>query len=224
MQFLLLFLEGILTFVSPCLLPLLPLYLSYFAAGQEGKGRPLINVLGFILGFTLVFVLLGAFAGTLGMLLVRYVVAVNLVTGIIVIVFGLSFIGVVRLNFPSLAGRLNAKVRNLNFFSSAFFGIVFSVAWTPCVGAFLGSALMMASMQGGTFNGIVMLLVYAMGLAVPFVASAILLDRMRGAFDFIKRNHRTVNVISGILLIVVGLLMASGLMGRILAWGSSLAF
>jgi len=205
MQFLILFLEGVITFVSPCLLPLLPMYISYFAAGEPDKRRALANAIGFVCGFTLVFVALGALAGTLGMLLVEHAVAVNIVAGLVVIVLGLNFIGLIKIPFLNRAAQVNANanVKDLTFFSSALFGIVFSIGWTPCVSAFLGSALMKASMQGGTLNGVLMLLVYSLGLGIPFIASAVLIDRLKSAFDFIKRNYRIVNIVSGALLVVM---------------------
>lgn len=217
MQYLLLFLEGIITFISPCLLPMLPVYISFFAAGEVDKGRALINALGFVLGFTFVFVLLGAFAGTLGKLLTQYTMAVNIVMGAVVVLLGLNFMGVINIKFLSRGTQKSSEVKNLRFFSSVLFGVVFSVGWTPCVGAFLGSALMMASQQGGTVTGVVMLLIYSLGLGIPFVVSAILLDRLKGAFGFIKRHYRAVNIISGALLITVGILMMTGIMGRFLA-------
>lgn len=217
MQYLLLFLEGIITFISPCLLPMLPIYVSFFAAGESDKRRALVNSLGFVLGFTLVFVALGAFAGTLGRLLNEYVVAVNIVTGSVVVLLGLNFIGAIQIGILNRTGRKSARVKDLRFFSAMLFGIVFSIGWTPCVGAFLGSALMMASRQGGTLTGILMLLFYSLGLGIPFVASAILIDRLKGAFSFIKRNYRIINIASGSLLIIVGILMATGLMGRFLS-------
>ncbi len=216
-QLFLLFLEGIITFVSPCLLPMLPIYISFFAAGESNKKRTLTNSLGFVLGFTLVFVLLGAFAGTVGRFLQDYSTAVNIITGGIVIVLGLNFMGVLKIGFLNQTTQKTANTKNLNFFSSLLFGIIFSIGWTPCVGAFLGSALMMASRQGGTFEGIIMLLVYSLGLGIPFVLSAVLIDQLKEAFQFIKRNYRAITFISGILLIVIGLLMATGYMGRFLS-------
>jgi len=94
------------------------------------------------------------------------------------------------------------------------FGIVFSVGWTPCVGAFLGSALMLASQQGSVVKGVALLLVYSLGLGIPFVVSALLIDRLKSAFGFIKKNYKTINIICGALLIAVGILMATGLLGR----------
>jgi len=215
-QFVLLFLEGIITFVSPCLLPLLPFYISYFAAGEPDKRRTFANAIGFVCGFTLVFVALGALAGTLGMLLIEHAVAVNIVTGLVVILLGLNFTGLINIRFLNRAVRINANVKNLTFFTSVLFGIVFSIGWTPCVSAFLGSALMKASMQGGTLVGGLMLLVYSLGLGIPFIISAVLIDRLKNAFDFIKRNYRIVNIVSGVLLVIIGILMATSLMGRLL--------
>lgn len=217
MQYLLLFLEGIITFISPCLLPMLPVYISFFAAGETNKRRTIINALGFVLGFTFVFVTLGAFAGTVGRLLIKYAAIVNIITGLIVIILGLNFMGAIRIGLLNRSGESRANTKDLKFFSSLLFGIVFSVGWTPCVGAFLGSAIMMASQQGGTATGIIMLFVYSLGLGVPFLLSAVLIDRLKSTFDFIKRNYKVINFVSGCLLIAVGLLMATGIMGRFLA-------
>lgn len=217
MQFLLLFLEGIVTFVSPCLLPMLPVYLSFFAANETDRRKTLTNALGFVLGFTLVFLALGALAGTAGKLLREYAVAVNIVSGLIVIVFGLNFLGVFKIGFLNRVGGRRFGSERLGFFSSLVFGAVFSISWTPCVGAFLGSALLMASMSGSAARGIAMLLAYSAGLGIPFILSALLLQRMRSAFDFLKRHYRVVHLVSGVLLIVIGLLMMTGTMGYFLS-------
>ena len=212
MQYLLSFLEGIITFISPCLLPMLPIYVSYFAGGGEkSTGRTLKNALGFVLGFTVVFICLGAFAGTLGGLLWKYRTVLNIVTGLVVVFFGLNYLGVFKFNiFRGLGGSMGEK--ELGFFSSFAFGLVFSIGWTPCVGAFLGSALMLASQQGTALKGILLLLVYSAGLGIPFVVSALLIDKLKGAFGFIKRNYKIINIVCGSLLIAVGVLMMTGLM------------
>lgn len=219
MTYLISFLEGIITFISPCLLPMLPIYISYFAGNavkeERSSAKTLKNALGFVLGFTLVFVAMGALAGTLGGLVRKYQTVVNLVTGAIVIFFGLNFLGVLKVNLFRGAGS-SMNGRPLGFFSAVLFGMVFSIGWTPCVGAFLGSALLMASQQGQVLTGIFMLLCYSLGLGIPFVLSAVLIDRLRGAFDFIKCHYRVVNLVCGILLIAVGVLMMTGLLGRLL--------
>ena len=217
MQYLILFLEGFITFVSPCLLPMLPIYVSYFAGGgQKNTRRVMLNAAGFVLGFSLVFAALGALAGTLGALLREYRVAVNIVTGLIVILFGLHFLGLFRLDF--FRGiRISHHAGAGGFFSAILFGFVFAIGWTPCVGAFLGSALMMAAGAGHAVEGVLMLLVYSLGLGVPFFVCAILIDRLREAFSFIKRHYRVINAASGVFLILIGILMATGLFGRFLA-------
>ena len=216
MQYFISFLEGIITFVSPCLLPMLPIYISYFAGDSERDTKRVVkNALGFILGFTLVFVLLGALAGSLGTLLQEYSAVVNLVTGLIVIFFGLNFLGVFRVNL--FRGTKLGNVEHLGFFSPLLFGVVFSVGWTPYVGAFLGSALLLATSQGNVLQGVAMLLLYSLGLGVPFFISAVLIDRLKGAFSFIKRHYRVINLVSGGFLVAIGVLMATGLFGKFLA-------
>ncbi len=215
MQYFISFLEGIITFISPCLLPMIPLYISYFAGGKERNTKKTVkNALGFILGFTIVFVLMGALAGTFGRLLNEYKTIVDIVTGLIVIFFGLNFLGVFKFNI--FKGAKKVKTDNLGFFSSMVFGIVFSIGWTPCVGAFLGSALMLAASQGHVVEGIVMLLLYSLGLGIPFFISAILIDKLRGAFTFIKKHYKIINTVCGSLLVVIGVLMATGLFGKLL--------
>jgi cytochrome c-type biogenesis protein len=218
MDYLIAFLEGIITFISPCLLPMLPIYISYFAGQSSGgKKKSVINAMGFVLGFTLVFVMLGAFAGTIGSFLKEYRTAVNVGSGIIVILFGLNFMEMIRIPFLNRNRQLKLKTGNAGFLSSVLFGVIFSIGWTPCVGTFLGSALMLAASGGDSLHGILMLLCFSLGLGIPFVASAVLIDRLKSAFDFIKRNYRIINLISGGLLVIVGLLMATGLMGYFLS-------
>lgn len=197
---------------------MLPIYISYFAGGSKEGGvrKTLKNAAGFVLGFTVVFTLLGALAGTLGSYLNEHQTAVNIVSGLIVVLFGLSFLGVVRLSLFRGA-RQTKEIGELGFFSSVLFGIIFSVGWTPCVGAFLGSALMLASQQAHAVEGIVMLLCYSFGLGIPFILSAVLIGRLKSAFDFIKRNYRTINIISGSFLILIGAAMMTGTLGRMLS-------
>lgn len=216
MQYLISFLEGIITFISPCLLPMLPIYLSYFAGGGERTTKKtLVNASGFVLGFTVVFVAMGALAGTLGSFLTRYQTWVNLIGGAIVVLFGLNYMGLLRLNLFRGVGR-SLKSEEMGFFSAAVFGMVFSVGWTPCVGAFLGSALMLASQQGHVLQGMAMLLCYSLGLGIPFLFSAVLIDKLKSAFNWIKSHYDVVNKICGGLLVLVGILMATGTLGRLL--------
>ena len=216
MQYFILFLEGIITFISPCLLPMLPIYVSYFAGGGERTTKKtLTGAFGFVLGFTLVFTAMGALAGTVGSFLRNHQTAVNLVSGLLVIFFGLNFLGVFKFNLFHGSSR-DVETDNMGFFSAMLFGIIFSLGWTPCVGAFLGSALMMASQQGHMLTGTLMLLAYSLGLGIPFVLSAVLIDYLKSAFDWVKRHYTIINKISGSLLVVIGVLMATGMLGRLL--------
>ena len=104
----------------------------------------------------------------------------------------------------------------MGFFSAVLFGVIFSLGWTPCVGAFLGSALMLASQQGHAVEGMLMLLSYSLGLGIPFVLSAVLIDYLKSAFNWIKRNYKIINLISGSLLVLIGIAMATGMLGRLL--------
>lgn len=218
MQYLIVFLEGITTFISPCLLPMIPIYITYFAGSNADKKQTLKNALGFVLGFTIIFTLLGAFAGSIGVLLRQYQTAVNIVSGAIVILFGLNFLGVLKINLFRGGKSYNANGKKAGFFSSVLFGMVFSIGWTPCVGAFLGSALLMASQQGSALLGVLMLLLYSLGLGIPFLLSAVLIERLTAAFDFIKRHYKVINIISGVFLILVGILMMTGTLGYLLSF------
>lgn len=216
MQYFVSFIEGIITFISPCLLPMLPVYLTYFAGGGErSTKKTLLGSSGFVLGFTAVFTVLGALAGTLGGFLKQYETTVNIILGLIVIVFGLNYLGVFKLKL--FLGMKQGKIRTeMGFFSAFLFGVVFSVGWTPCVGAFLGSALAMASSEGDTLKGVIMLLLYSLGLGVPFLLSAVLIDKLKGTFTFIKKNYKIINTVCGIFLIIIGILMMTGLLSRFL--------
>ena len=217
MQYVIAFLEGIITFISPCLLPMLPIYISYFAGGGERSVRKTLSgALGFVTGFSIIFVILGALAGTIGSFLRAHQTAVNIISGLIVIFFGLNFLGVFHINLFR-GSKKNVIKEDMNFFSSLVFGVIFSLGWTPCVGAFLGSALMLASQQGHVLKGMGMLLAYSLGLGIPFMLSAVLIDYLKSAFNWIKKNYRVINIVSGCLLVLIGVMMATGTLGRLLS-------
>jgi len=216
MQYFVSFLEGIITFVSPCLLPMLPFYASFFAGGGERTTKKTLKgALGFVLGFTMVFVAMGALAGTIGSFLNQYQTAVNIVSGLIVVFFGLNYMGIFQIKL--FKGKRFKKSEDMGFFSNVLFGLVFSVGWTPCVGAFLGSALMLASQRGHMIEGMLMLLAYSLGLGIPFVLCAILIDQLKSTINWFKNNYKIINMASGLLLVVIGVMMATGMFGRLLA-------
>ena len=221
MLYLITFLEGIISFISPCMLPMLPLYLSYFAGGgtdreddRQKTRRVFLHACAFVIGFSVMFITLGIFAGSIGSLLTRRQTVLNILCGIIVILLGLSYLEVIRI--PFFSGM--RSTRTVSSALSAFvFGIVYSVSLTPCIGAFLGSALMMASSAGSALRGAVLLFCYALGLGIPFLLSAVLLDQLKSAFGFIKQHYKVINTISGIFLILIGICMMLGFMNRLMA-------
>lgn len=222
MGYFLSFLEGMITFISPCLLPMLPIYIAYFAGGDAGglpsrRSRTLKNAAGFVLGFMLVFLLLGAAAGTFGKLIRQYEMVFNLLGGAVLVLFGLNFMNVIRIGFLNRTLRPNLKISTFNFLTSLLLGFVFAVGWTPCVGAFLGSALMLAANSQETIKGIVMLFLFSLGLGIPFMISALLIDSLKQTFDVVKRHYRAISIASGLLLIVIGILMMSGMMSAFLS-------
>ena len=201
------FIEGVAAFISPCVLPLLPVYVSYFAAGADKKRKVFLRALAFVVGFTAVFTLLGVFAGSAGAFLAKNRKVFDAVCGVIIILFGLSYLGVIRL--PLFKGMKEG--REVGGVISAFiFGVVFSVSLTPCGGAFLGAALMQAARESSWQRGALLLVVYSLGLGLPLVISALLIDKLAGAFNFIKKHYKAVNTVCGVFLIVVGVVMAFG--------------
>ena len=219
MQFFITFLEGILSFLSPCMLPMLPVYLSYFAgsvggAEEDGRRTTFPNALAFVAGFTVVFTALGVFAGGIGVFLARYRTAVRVMAGIVVILFGVSMLGAFELPFfkgmkraPEVTGILSAFL----------FGVVYSVSLTPCVGAFLGSAILLASTAGSAGTGALLLLAYSLGLGIPFVLAALTVGRLKTLSGAIKKHYRILNIVCGCFLILVGIAMAAGWMSRLIA-------
>lgn len=221
MNYIILFLEGIITFISPCILPMLPIYISYFMGNSEdgNSNKALINSIGFVIGFSVVFTLLGAAAGTFGSFLRQYMNIFNLIAGILLVIFGLSYMEVINISFLKRSFGLKDKtnLNNLNIISALLFGMIFAIGWTPCVGTFLGSALMLAANSQHSLEGVFMLLTYSLGLGIPFILSALLIDSLKGTFNFIKRNYKVINFISGALLIIIGVLMATGYLNKLLS-------
>lgn len=208
MEYIVTFLEGIASFISPCVLPMLPIYISYFT-GQEydKKYKALINSIGFVIGFSIVFVLLGVLASSIGSFIVRYQDVIKIVFGIVIIIFGLNMMETIKIPFLNKALKPNIKKKEFNFISSMLFGILFSIGWTPCVGAFLGSALMMASTEGQIIKGSILLLCYSIGLGIPFILSSILIEKLKKIFSWIKEHYKLINTISGLFLIIIGTIM-----------------
>ncbi len=207
MDFFIIFVEGLASFLSPCVLPMLPMYVSYFAGQDKDLKRTITNSLGFVLGFTIIFVLLGVFAGTLGKLITANSRYINIVFGIIVILFGMHYMGILNIKILNKSKGIQKSKDKLSFFSAILFGMIFSVCWTPCVGIFLSSALMMSATSQSVLKGGIMLFIYSIGLGIPFVLTSIFLERLKSTFNHIKKHYNIINKIAGIILIVSGIIL-----------------
>ncbi len=214
-SYILTFTEGILTFISPCILPMLPIYFIYLAgASEDGSGaapqdrrRMIINSAGFVIGFTIVFVALGATVTSIGHFLVSNRPLLQKLSGAVMVLFGLHFAGILRLGFLDAEKRIGYTFTRLRFLSSIVFGIVFGFGWTPCLGAFLGSALLLAGSSETILRGVLLLFIYSLGLGLPFLLTAVLFDRAKGAIRRLQKHGRAIRLASGILLIAAGILV-----------------
>lgn len=212
----LIFSEGLLAFLSPCILPMLPVYLMYLGGNGDkvkSERQLVINTLGFIAGFTLVFVTLGATASGLGHLMQANRQLLQRISGVILIIFGLHFCGWIHIPFLNRTKAMQANTKDLRFFSSLLFGSAFSFGWTPCLGPFLGSALLLAGNSATLYTGMLLLLVFSLGLGLPFLATALLWDHLQGTLNFFKKHLHIIKLISGLLLMLIGALMLFDLFG-----------
>ncbi len=206
MEYLLTFLEGIASFISPCILPMLPIYISYFMGEDEKTTKKaLINSIGFVLGFTFVFLLLSIFASSIGKFVSIYTKYIKIVFGIIIIILGFNYMEILKLKFLNKTKGIQIKNKNLNFLKAMLFGILFSISWTPCIGTFLSSALLLIAKEQEMVKGIILMLLYSIGLGIPFIISVFFIEKLKEVFDFIKKNYKKVKIISGLILILMGI-------------------
>lgn len=207
------FVEGVLTFISPCILPMLPIYFIYLAGGDSEDGKQknnkkrtlVLNSIGFVIGFTMIFVLFGATATSLGAFFKEQKNILKIISGIVVFIFGLNFTGIIKIGLLNKQKRFDFQFKNLNFLKSIIFGIVFSFAWSPCVSAFLASVLARAGVSDTLMEGMLLLFIYSIGLGIPFIISAIAFENIKGVFKAIQKHNRIINIISGGLLMLAGL-------------------
>ena len=206
MDYILTFIEGIASFISPCLLPMVPIYISYFIGENDNKNnRAISNSIGFVFGFTIVFLMLSVFASSLGGILSKNIKYIKILFGTIIIIFGLNYMGIFKIKILNKTNVKKTKIQNLNFFKAILFGILFSISWTPCIGTFLSSALLLIANEKDIVRGIILMLLYSIGLGIPFIVSAILLDKLKNVFDFIKTHYNIIKKISGFILIISGI-------------------
>ena len=208
---------GVLSFLSPCVLPLVPSYLSFVTGMsledlQEGVNRrtTLVHSLLFVAGFTGIFLLLGASASFLGQFLRAYESWISRVGGVVIIILGLHLAGAFRLTPLMREKRLHLNDKPAGYLGTLGVGAIFGAGWTPCIGPVLGAILTFAASQEQFWSGVFLLLVYSLGLAVPFLLSALALDAFLRAFSRFRRFLPVVQVASGLLLVLLGLLLLTG--------------
>ncbi len=223
------FLAGLLSFVSPCILPLIPSYLTYITGVSfydltevesmaRVRWRTFRHSLAFVIGFTAVFTLMGASATSIGELLLKRQYLIMKIGGIVIILLGIHFLGIIRFYFLERNKQFQIKRKEIDLFGSFLTGVTFAAGWTPCIGPILATILLYASSTGSVQRGVILLIFYSLGLAIPFFFAGIAINTFLGASGWIKRHLRIINIISGSFLIIVGIAMLSGgfevLMGR----------
>ena len=208
------FIAGVLSFFSPCVLPLIPSYILYITgitlkdySAAEGRIKAIIHSLFFIFGFSVVFVVLGATASLIGQALFQYKDLMRIFGGIIVILFGLYIMGILKLRFLDLERRLNLKSKPMGYLGSFLVGITFATAWVPCVGPILGGILVLASTAETISFGVILLSFYSLGLGVPFLLAALFLNFIVIHLNKVERFMSAIRMLSGALLIIIGVLL-----------------
>jgi cytochrome c-type biogenesis protein len=214
------FLGGILSFLSPCVLPLIPSYVSYitgisfedYKTGDPAHTKhirlvTLINSSAFILGFSTVFILLGVSSSFIGKYMAFYYDQIRIVGGVIIIFFGLYVMGVIKLNFLSAEHRVHLKHKPRGYFGSFVVGLTFGAGWTPCIGPILGTILLVAGTAGSVMYGFKLLVVYSLGLAIPFLITSLSMSYFISHFSAVQKYMKTIMILSGILLISFGVLL-----------------
>ncbi|MBI4683032.1 MAG: sulfite exporter TauE/SafE family protein [Nitrospirae bacterium] len=211
------FIGGLLSFLSPCVLPLIPSYVSFitgisfddFKTGDKAKIRrlTLINSFAFVFGFSTVFVLLGVSSSYVGRLFAVYYDHIRIIGGIIIIVFGLYVMGLLKLNFLASDKRVHLQSKPRGHFGSFIVGLTFGAGWTPCIGPILGSILLIASTTGSAMQGFKLLLVYSLGLAIPFMATSLAINSFLSHYSAIQKYMRLIMFLSGLLLIAFGVIL-----------------
>jgi len=214
------FLAGILSFLSPCVLPLVPSYVSYITGvsfenltSTEDQKRirflTLTNSLAFVSGFSVVFISLGASSSFVGHLLYKYQDWIRIIGGILVIIFGLFISGILKLDFLIRERKFHPQGKPSGYFGSFIIGMTFAAAWTPCIGPILGTILLYAASEGSASYGLKLLFFYSLGLALPFLLSSLAINTFLSYSKIIYRFMRPIMLLSGLLLIIFGILLLS---------------
>ncbi|EPX76037.1 cytochrome c biogenesis CcdA family protein [Salipiger mucosus] len=216
---------GVISFLSPCVLPVVPPYLAYMSgvsvaeiSGGAHRSRALLPALFFVLGLSTVFLMLGFAASAIGAAFLQYQEVLNTAAGIVVMIFGAHFVGVYRIPFLDREARLDAGDRGGSALGAYVLGLAFAFGWTPCIGPQLGAILSLAASEASVTRGTLLLAVYAAGLGIPFLLVAAFLGRLTGAMSWMKRHMERIERIMGLLLWTIGLLMLTGGFSSLSFW------
>ena len=214
---------GLLSFLSPCVLPLIPSYVGFLTGLslpeiERRRGTALAHAVWFVAGFSVIFIALGATASVLGVLLLRSQVWIGRIGGALVVLFGLYLLGILRPAFLMRDWRLDLAHKPVGYLGSAFVGVTFGAAWTPCIGPILGAILTLAAAQASVIHGTALLAVYALGLAVPFVITALALERFLSWFQRFRPYLGWVDRIAGALLVLLGILLLTDRFTLLAGW------
>ncbi len=218
------FLAGLISFLSPCVLPIVPPYLAYMSGvalsdiNSKARSKVVITALFFVLGLSTVFIFLGFSASAIGAVFFEYQPLLNTVAGLIIMLFGLHFLGIYRLQFLSREARFEVTNYEGTTFGSYVLGLAFAFGWTPCIGPQLGAILSLAASNGSVLKGTVLLSFYAIGLGIPFLVFAIFINRLDGLLKVLKKYLEVIERIMGLLLWTVGLLLLTGGFSSISFW------
>jgi cytochrome c-type biogenesis protein len=208
-------LAGLVTFLSPCVLPLVPGYLGYVSGAAQTKSRLVLGAILFVLGFTVVFVALGVLAGSAGLLFFANSFWVQFVLGLFVVIFGLAMVGQFSFLQRSVKIPFSPKV---GLAGAPLLGVVFAVGWTPCIGPTLAAVLTLASTTGDPVRGGILATVYSLGIGIPFVLIALGMRWAVSSVDFVRKHLRAFNLFGGGMLILIGVLLMTGIWGQFLIW------
>lgn len=218
------FIAGVLSFISPCVLPLIPGYLSFVSgvtlddmrgtstggaalAPTGARRRAVIMSVAFVLGFSLVFISLGASATAIGTMLMDHLSLLGKIAGVVIILFGLHMMGVLRIGWLYSEKRMQTSGKPAGFFGAMLVGVAFAFGWTPCIGPILAAILAVAATQESVGEGVKLLAVYSAGLGVPFIATSLAINKFFAASARIRKHYHTIEVVSGVLLVIVGVLI-----------------
>lgn len=227
LNFIAAFIGGLVSFFAPCVVPLLPTYVAYvFGVGVKDKARVIEASIFYLLGFSLIFVFLGASASAIGALLRSFDFWLVKIGGLILILFGLEMFGLFYIPLPSFVTNPSAPtfIRSVIALRSFFLGVVFSLVWTPCIGAVLGSILLLAGSTRDATTGAFLLFVYSLGISLPFLLVAVLISRSRRVLDKLKQLTPVISKIAGIILIAMGLLLLTDTFKFLNAWIFEIAY